>query len=369
MTFLVLFLMAMGKKINLSDRLILKEALNHDNFGEIVVLIKRIFKYTLILELIGTIFLSSVFIPEYGTSKGIFYSVFHSISAFCNAGIDILGDNSFINYSNNIVINFTLMFLIIIGGLGFTVWTDITGVIKKHLRDDVPYRKLLRELTLHTKIVLTMTLILLMTGTLFIYVFEYNNIATMGNDSVQEKLLKSVFQSTTLRTAGFSTINLKEMTTASKLISMCYMFIGGSPGSTAGGIKNVTMLIVTLLIINYMKDREKINIFKRNISENVVRRAVVVFVLSILVIIIATMALLLSETLIQDQLLLSDLVSGYTVSFADVIFEVVAAFSTAGLPLGFTSNLTFLGKIIIIVLMIIGRLRTSNNINGIIKKE
>ena len=249
MTFLVLLLMAMGKKINLSDRLILREALNHDDFGEVITLIKRIFKYTLVLESIGAIFLSTVFIPNFGLQKGIFYSIFHSISAFCNAGIDILGNNSFMNYSNNIVVNITIMLLIIIGGLGFTVWNDITGVIKKHLRDKIAIKKLIKELTLHTKIVLTTTIILLITGTFFIFIFEFNNVTTMAHNTLPEKILKSAFQSTTLRTAGFYTINQNEMTTVTKLISMCYMFVGGSPGSTAGGIKNVTIFVVILLII------------------------------------------------------------------------------------------------------------------------
>lgn len=211
-----------------------------------------------------------------------------------------------------------------------------------------------------------MTLILLITGTLFIFVLEYNNITTMGNSSSGEKLLKSAFQSTTLRTAGFSTINQKEMTTVTKLISICYMFIGGSPGSTAGGIKNVTTFIVILLIITYMKDKEKINIFKRNIPENTVRRAIVVFAISIFIVIIATIALLLSESYIKEELLSADLASFYTVSFMEVLFEVVSAFGTVGLTLGITSGLSFSGKIILILLMIIGRLRPYNYINSII---
>lgn len=365
MTFLVLLLMAVGKRVNLSDRLILKEALNQDDFGEITTLIKRIFKYTLVLEAIGAVFLSTVFVPQYGLQKGVFYSIFHSISAFCNAGIDILGNNSFINYSKNIVVNITIMLLIITGGLGFTVWTDITGVIKKHLRDKIAIKKLLKELTLHTKIVLTTTIILLITGTFFVFIFEFNNVTTMANNSIPEKILKSAFQSTTLRTAGFYTINQNEMTTVTKLISMCYMFVGGSPGSTAGGIKNVTIFVVILLIMSYMKDREKINVFKRRITENSIKRAIVVFAISILMVIVATIALLLSETFIQEELLSSHLASIYTFSFIDILFEVISAFGTVGLTLGITSSLSFIGKILIILLMIIGRLRTSNYINSI----
>ena len=368
MTFLVLLLMAMGKKINLSDRLILKEALNNDDFGQVITLIKRIFKYTLVLETIGAIYLSTVFIPYFGLKKGIFYSIFHSISAFCNAGMDILGNNSFMNYSNNIVFNITIMFLVIIGGLGFTVWTDITGVIKKHLRDKIAIKKLIKELTLHTKIVLTTTIILLLTGTFLIFILEFNNVSTIANNSIFEKLLKSAFQSTTLRTAGFYTISQNELTTVTKLISMCFMFVGGSPGSTAGGIKNVTIFVVILLIISYMKDREKINVFKRRITQSSIKRAIVVFIISILMIIVATIALLLSETFIQEELLSSHLASIYTFSFMDILFEVISAFGTVGLTLGITSSLSFIGKVLVILLMIIGRLRTSNYIYSIIKK-
>lgn len=242
MSFLVLFLMAMKRKINLSDRIVLREALNQDNFSNVIVLLKRIFKYTIIFELIGALLLSTVFIPELGLEKGIFYSIFHSISAFCNSGIDILGDSSFLNYGNNIIVSITIMLLIIIGGLGFTVWEDIANAISKRIKNKLSRRKLIKELTLHTKIVLVTTFILLITGTIFIYCFEYHNLTTIGSDTNGEKLLKSAFQSTTLRTAGFATINQKEMTTVSKLISICYMFVGGSPGSTAGGIKNVTSL-------------------------------------------------------------------------------------------------------------------------------
>ena len=356
MAFLVLLLTLMGRKINLSERLLLKESLNLSNFGHVILLLKRIFKYTLLFEIIGALLLTTQFVPEYGFSKGLFYSLFHTISAFCNAGIDILGDTSFIRYSTNPIISITIMSLIIIGGLGFTVWVDIEDAIKKRMKDKLSYRKLIRELTLHTKLVIITTLLLLITGTLLIFCFEYNNITTMANNSISEKLLKSAFQSTTLRTAGFATINQNEMTTVSKLISICYMFVGGSPGSTAGGIKNVTILVILLLVITYMKDREKVNIFKRNIPQSALRRAIVVFAISIFIVIIATIALLLSETFLKEEMLSSNLAEFYTVSFMDVIFEVISAFGTVGLSLGITPTLTMTGKIIIILLMIIGRL-------------
>ena len=191
----------------------------------------------------------------------------------------------------------------------------------------------------------------------------------MSGDSFGEKLLKSAFQSTTLRTAGFATINQNEMTTVTKLISICYMFVGGSPGSTAGGVKNVTIFIIMLMIITYMQDKEKINIFNKNIPESVIRRTIVVFAISIFIVTIAIVGLLLSETFLREELLSTELASVYNISFMDVFFEVVSAFGTVGLTLGITSKLSFAGKIIIICLMIIGRLRTNNNINSLIQKE
>ena len=363
MAFLVLLLTIIGRKINLSERLLLKESLNLNNFSHVILLLRRIFKYTIIFELIGALFMSTQFVPEYGMSKGLFFSIFHSISAFCNAGIDLLGNNSLMKYGDNPVISITVMLLIIIGGLGFTVWTDISNAFKKRIEDKLSRRKLIRELTLHTKLVIITTFILLITGTIFIFCCEYNNVTTMANSSNAEKILKSAFQSTTLRTAGFYTINQNEMTTVSKLISICYMFVGGSPGSTAGGIKNVTSLIILLLVITYMKDREKIHIFKKTIPESAVRRAIVVFAISIFIVVIATIALLFSETFFKEEILSSDIASFYTISFMDVIYEIISAFATVGLTLGITPGLSTIGKIILILLMIIGRLRSSNNFN------
>lgn len=366
MSFLVLLLVAIGKKVNLSDRLILKEALNVDNFNGLLNLLIKIFKYTFVFELIGAILLSTSFIPEFGVKKGMFYSVFHSISAFCNAGIDILGDNSFINYSGNFIINITIMMLIIIGGLGFTVWTDIREGIRKKFKNKLSFKKFLKELTLHTKLVIITTVILLVSGTMLIFAFEYANNITMEHDTIGEKLLKSAFESTTLRTAGFSTMPQDEMTTASKFVSICYMFVGGSPGSTAGGIKTVTLFIMVLLVITFIQDKDNVNIFNKTITTSTIKRAIVVFAVSIFIVILATMALLLTESIFKEDRYSADLAALYTPSFMDIIFEVVSAFGTVGLSLDLTYRLTLGGKIIIMLLMIIGRLRTSNNINSII---
>lgn len=209
MSFVTMILTLLGKKINLSDRLIIKESLNQNNFGGIVKLVINIFKYTIVIELIGAIFLSFSFIPEYGIFKGIYYSIFHSISAFCNAGFDVLGNNSLINFANDKIVNITIMVLIIIGGLGFCVWNDIVDSFRRAIKNKkINLKKIWKELSLHTKLALSITLILLVTGTIFICVLEWNNKHTISHESIADKILISSFQSTTLRTARIFNIEI-----------------------------------------------------------------------------------------------------------------------------------------------------------------
>ena len=356
MTFISLILMFIGKKINLSDRIIIKESLNQESFSGMVGLIRRIFKYTFIFELIGAILLAIRFIPEYGTKTGIFYSVFHSISAFCNAGFDIIGANSLARYSSDIFVNITIMSLIIIGGLGFTVWSDIFKTLKKTIKEKLKTRRMWKEFSLHTKIVLVTTIILLISGTVLIYILEHNNITVMANDGQGTKILKSAFQSTTLRTAGFSSIEQNELTTAGKFVSICYMFVGGSPASTAGGIKTTTLAILILCVMNFIVGKNEINVFKKNISFDVLRRAIVIFAISIFIIIAAVLGLLISEISLQEEMYSSRIAEFRTFSFMDIFFEVISAFGTVGLSLNVTAHLTALGKFIVACLMIIGRL-------------
>ena len=356
MTFISLILMFIGRKINLSDRIIIKESLNQDTFSGMVNLIKSISKYTFIFELIGAIILSIRFIPEYGIKTGIFYSAFHSVSAFCNAGFDIIGTDSLARYSSDVLINITIMILIVIGGLGFTVWNDIFKSIKKGISEKLKIKRIWKEFSLHTKIVLTMTLILLVTGTLFMYILERNNISVMGNDNLGTKILKSAFQSTTLRTAGFSTIDQNELTTAGKFISICYMFVGGSPASTAGGIKTTTLAVLFICVINFILGKNEINIFKKSISFDIVKRAIVILAISIFIIIIAVFGLLISEISMQEEIYTSEIASYKTFTFMDIFFEAISAFGTVGLSLNATSGLSIIGKIIVSALMIIGRL-------------
>lgn len=197
-----MILTILGKKINLSNRLIIKESLNQNDLGGVIKLVTNIFKYTFVIEFIGAILLSIRFIPEYGIFKGIYYSIFHSISAFCNAGFDVLGNNSLINFAEDKIVNITIMLLIIIGGLGFTVWNDIVDSFAKAINNKkFNFKKIWKGFSLHTKLVLCITIILLVTGTIFICGLEWNNQHTLYNKSILDKILISSFQSTTLRTA------------------------------------------------------------------------------------------------------------------------------------------------------------------------
>ena len=348
MTLIAIVLIAIGKKINLSDKLIIRESLNQDSFKGLVKLVKKVCIYTFIIETIGACILAIRFIPDFGIKRGIWFSIFHSISAFCNAGFDLLGANSLSVYSNDLLVCATIMLLIIIGGLGFTVWDDIIENIKN--------KRKIKHLTVHTKLVLVITTILLIIGTITTFMFEKGNLQTMGNDTIGNKILKSAFQSTTLRTAGFFTMPQKELTSVSKFIGMCFMFVGGSPASTAGGIKTVTLGVIILLIINYIKGRQDTNIFNTRIPQGAINRAIIVFAISVFIVIMSIALLLITEDMKIEQSLNDDLATYFNLTFMDIAFEVMSAFATVGLTLGITTKLTLAGKIIIIGLMIIGRL-------------
>ena len=348
MTLIAIVLITIGKKLNLSDKLIIKESLNQDSFKGLVKLVKKVCLYTFIIEIVGACILAIRFIPDHGLRRGIWFSIFHSISAFCNAGFDLLGANSIVPYANDWLVCGTIMMLIIIGGLGFTVWDDIIENIKN--------KKKMKHLTVHTKLVLSITTILLISGTIFIFVFEKDNMQTMGSDTLATKILKSAFQSTTLRTAGFFSFPQNELTSVSKFMSMCYMFVGGSPASTAGGIKTVTLGVIILLVINYIKGRKDTNIFNTRISQGGINRAIIVFAISIFIVITSISLLLITEDMEIENNINQEMAEYFNLSFIDIAFEAISAFATVGLTLGITTKLTLAGRLIIIALMIIGRL-------------
>ena len=239
-------LLILRKKITLRNRILLEEAFNLNNLSGLLRFLQKVFKGTFIIEGIGVIFSAVVFVPEYGP-KGIWYALFHSVSAFCNAGLDLLGADSLIAYDSNVLLNVTTMLLIVTGGLGFPVWWNLIDSVKYMVKEKKSIKNGLRRLHLHSKIVLCFTAGLILTGAVFIFLLEKDNPGTLGGRPLPKQILMSFFQSVTLRTAGFCTIPQQNLTDAGALISMLFMFVGGSPIGTAGGIKTTTAAVLVLL--------------------------------------------------------------------------------------------------------------------------
>lgn len=342
MTLVGMIFIITGKRITLKSRLIMQEAFNYDTTAGIVRFTKKIFIGTLLVELIGSVLLCFTFIPQHGLIKGIGYSVFHSISAFCNAGFDLVGGNSLTPYVGNGIVNFTIMALIILGGLGFSVWLDTLKAIKikLHAAEHFTWKQAFYKLTLHTRLVWVITIALIVIGFIFFFLVEFTNANTLGNLTLKEKIYAALFQSVSPRTAGFNTLTLPELTNASKIMTMILMFIGGSPAGTAGGIKTVTMGVLILCAISTIKGREHTVVFKKKIPFIIIARAMAIIMISISVVIVMLMVLTFSED----------------ASFMEILFEIISAFGTVGLTLGLTPQLTFIGKLTIIVAMFIGRL-------------
>ena len=321
--------MLLGKKITLKDRLYIQESMNAFEIQGIAKMVKYVVKFTFSVELIGAVLLSFKFIPEYGLRKGIGFSLFHSISAFCNAGFDIIGDgNSMVSQSNSVLLLMVLSLLIIVGGLGFSVIIELWN-----------YKKV-KRLSVHSKIVLSITGGLIVVGAIFIFLLEYKNPETMANMTFMEKITNSVFTSVSPRTAGFNSVPLDKLTNASVLMTIFLMFIGGSPGSTAGGIKTTTFGMVALTLVNVIKGRQDTEVFGRRFSKETIYKSFALFMIGTSIVIIVTIILSITE---------------YGMDFFSVLFEATSAFGTAGLTLGITSSLSVIGKIVIIISMYIGR--------------
>ena len=342
LTLLNMMLVAFKKKLSYTNKIIMQEALNQSSMRAMGIYIKRVTKYTAIFELTGSVLLSFVFVPEFGLIKGIYYACFHSISAFCNAGFDVLGSNSLINYQTNLLVNLVVAGLIIAGGLGFIVWVDLRMAWKNYKDNFKVFklRKFMASLSLHTKIVLWITSILLALGTIIILALEFTNMKTLGALPLPDKILASFFQSTTLRTAGFATVDIGALHVSTKLIMSMFMFIGGSPAGTAGGIKTVTFVMMLLYVHALVQGSDRIKIMKRSISDQVVKRALTIAMVSFFICVTGLFVLAISEKL----------------NFIDLVFEVFSAFATVGLTAGVTPMLTSVGKVVIIILMYIGRI-------------
>lgn len=339
-SFVTGIMMIAGSRITLSDRLLLEDALNLSTLKGLVRFLKFIFKGTFIIEITGAICYSFVFIPDYGLIKGLWFSLFHSVSAFCNAGIDLLGENSLEIYASNVWINLITMFLIISGGIGFIVWKDIMDGFKNHFIKGFSFKKCLQKLRLHTKITLVTTAILIFGGALLIFLIEYTNSDTIGNMSFSGKIIASFFQSVTLRTAGFATFSQSGLRHGTVLLCYFLMIIGGSSIGTAGGIKTTTAATLFLSTRAIVKNKNHLVVFRKNIPHQTVTKALAITMVSISFLLLASFSLYQAE-------------GG---SMVDVVYETTSAIGTVGLTRDFTPKLHLLGKLIIIICMYLGRI-------------
>ena len=338
-SFTIGFLIIIGKKISLKERKMIQESYNLDSAQGVLKILRKIFGITVKIEGIGAILYSIQFIPEYGIVKGICYSVFHSVSAFCNAGIDIIGNDSLVKYHGNVLVNFTTVMLIICGGIGFIVWLDIGGIISEIRNKKLSPNKFIERMKLHTKLVLITTAILVGGGFLFILLFEYNNPDTLGNMTFGNKCLAALFEAVTLRTAGFITVPQAGFRDGTFMIMCGLMIVGGSPFGTAGGIKTTTLALIFLLTWSTIKGKEDIEVCRRRINKQNVRSAVAIGTIVLSILAVAIMALSFTEG----------------APLKVITFEAVSALGTVGLSMDFTASLTAIGKLIIIVLMFFGR--------------
>ena len=321
----------LNKRMGIGNRLLLQDAFNLNSLSGIVNFVKRVMWGTFLVEGLGALCYMLVFVPEFGW-RGIWISVFTSISAFCNAGIDIIAENSLCNYATNPIVNVNTALLIILGGIGYIVWWDVLQSCRKRRRG-------FRNLTLHSKIAIATTAILTFGGALLIFLFEYQNPLTIGDMSLFDKIQVSLFQSVTTRTAGFATVPQQDLTNASSILSLLLMFIGGSPVGTAGGVKTVTIAVLAVSAMATIQNKHEVTLFDRHISKQAVKKSVAVIAMSFGIMFIST--LLLSAFSSADAL--------------DILYETVSATATVGLTRDLTPQLGSMGKILIIGTMYLGR--------------
>lgn len=328
-------MISLHQKMGMKDRMLIQDAFNLNTLSGMVRFIKKVLIGTFLVEGIGALLYMTVFVPEYGV-RGVWISLFNSISAFCNAGIDILSENSLCEYGLNPMINAVTSALIILGGIGYIVWWDVIMVVK-----ELPKKKLryFSRLSLHSKIALSVTTVLIFGGAAVFFALEYQNPLTMGGCTLFDKLQLALFQSVTTRTAGFATIPQQNLTNGSAIFSLLLMFIGGSPVGTAGGIKTVTIAVLVCSAFATVKNQEDVVLFHRTISKQAVRKAVAVVCISFMIMFTST--LLLAAVTDADAL--------------DLVYETVSATATVGLTRNLTPSLNLWGKLIIIATMYLGR--------------
>ncbi len=328
------------RKFFLSTRMLLDDSLNLDRKRGLLNFLKRMFKGVFIVEVCGALLCSIKFIPMLGLVKGAWASIFQSVSAFCNAGMDVVGADSMISLRDSGILMWTTMLLIIMGGIGFIVWFDVIDGIKNGIRYRFSPRQFFMHLPEHTKIVLIMTLVLIAFGSACIFAAEYNNPDTLGNMSLGDKVVNSIFQSVTFRTAGFASIPQDKISEISCMAGYVLMFIGGSPTGTAGGIKTMTAFLFFINAFSYINGKKENVVFSKRVPEDQMKKSSAIVFFSLMTV------------FVMDLLLMS---TG-NIAHTDALYEVISALGTVGLSRGLTPNLNSIGRIIIILSMYLGRI-------------
>ena len=329
MTFSSLIFLLIKKKITYEEKELLKEERNVEDTGGILKFLKKVILTVVTIEGIGSIFLTIKFLKEMPFLKAVYFGIFHSVSAFCNAGFSLF-TTGLEGYSDSIIVNFTIAYLIILGGIGFGV---IDSIIKS-------VRTKKYKLNLTAKVAIMMSCFLTIAGMILFFVLEYTNNGTIGDMSLPEKIMVSFFQSVTTRTAGFNTVPMGNLRSSSIFLFCILMFIGASPGSTGGGIKTTTIGVLIVYVISIVKNRQHTTLFNRRIDWEVMNKAIAILIISIMYIATVIMIMLAVENFSSEA----------------VIFEVVSAFGTVGLSVGITPELSVISKILIICTMFLGRL-------------
>ena len=341
MACMIMIFLVLRRKISLQSRKLIQDTYNLPVLKGSVGIVRRLLIGTAVVEIAGAICYSFWFVPHYGLWRGIGYSIFHSISAFCNAGIDLLGENSLADYVTNPLVNVTTMGLIIASGLGFNVWWNLGKRIKLVFQKKLSPGRLFRTLRLQSKLVLTTTGILLLGGTICILLFEYKNPDTLGSLSFGQKLMAAAFQSVTTRTAGFFTVDQGALTSGSVMISLFLMLVGGSPMGTAGGVKTTTLAVLVLSIIANLRGKKDVEVYGRKIRSSYIRSAQVVVGMAVSVLLISVLGIF---AVMPEA------------PFVDVLYELTSAVGTVGLSRGLTAVLNTPAKWIVIFTMYLGRI-------------
>ncbi len=342
-TLFAVAIVQMGRKVTLRERLTLQASFNLNDLSGMVRMLLLVIRGTLLAEGIGAACLTVFFLRQgLDWSRAVFSGIFHAISAFCNAGFDLIGDEGFIPFSGAMFFNLVITSLIILGGIGFTVWNELYGMLRYRLSRGASRRA---RLSMHSKLALISTALLLSLGTLYFLVYEFSNPGTLGPMPFGEKLLASYFQSVTLRTAGFFTIPQGALQEGSKLFSSVLMMIGGSPGGTAGGMKTVTLAVLLLSAWSTLKGRSHIDFFGRSLPVTSLQKALTVALAMVFVWFLSSVALSFTEVN-----------SAFPHTVLDILFETSSALGTVGVSTGITPYLSAAGKVILILCMYIGRI-------------